>query len=886
MKTKLHYVLSIAILLSVFSSFGQKDFFQKVTPSNSSLLHSKTKNPRTLYEFNYNELSQTLSRSLEKNSNKNSSNIIISLPNIDGKLVQYRIIEASVMHPDLQAKYPEIRSYVGYSIGATPSTIRFSLSPYKGFTGIVLGKEKTITYKPIDKNPNQVSVQYKSDLIKVDGFECKTLNSFYEKNSKSISIKDADDSQKRTYDLALSVTGEYSAFHGGTLASVNAALTATLTNINAVFENDFNVSLQLVANNDAVIYLNAASDPYGNTSSNYNSELQTTLDAVILDANYDIGHLLSAVGSIDGNAGCIGCVCSSGIKGSGYTSDSAPGGFNFDIDLVAHELGHQFGANHTWTFDGNEGENVQMEPGSGSTIMGYAGITGPTDLQAHSDPYFHAISIQQITTYVKSTSCASIINTGNTTPTVNAGNDLILPTGTPFKLIGTGGDVDGDIITYCWEQFNENDAATTYPDANSNDSNSVLFRSFSPTTNNIRYFPNLSDLKFGVNATQWEKIPNVNRTAVFRLTVRDNKAGGANNAHDDMIVTFDSSYGPFEITTLNTPGIVWTSGTSETITWNVNNTASLSGASNVNILLSTNGGVTYTPIASNIPNNGSYTITVPSTPAPYCRIMIEPTNNNFFAINSEDFSIDYSLVEICNTYNSTDPNLPISIADNTATISETSILNITDTGVITDVNLTVNIDHTWPGDITMTLESPSNTSANILRAYSPCENEDVNIIATFDDDGVSFDCTTIGDGLTMKSPSLNLGTWANENLNGQWTLGLGDYGSKDTGNLNSWSITVCYKVATPLSTKNLDFTNFKIYPNPNRGEFNIELNSNLSSKISVEVFDLRGIKIYKNMFKNDGDFNEKINLNNAQSGMYILNVTDGVRKSTRKIIIE
>lgn len=151
MKTKLHYVLSIAILLSVFSSFGQKDFFQKVTPSNSSLLHSKTKNPRTLYEFNYTELSQTLSRSLEKNSNKNSSNIIISLPNIDGKLVQYRVIEASVMHPDLQAKYPEIRSYVGYSIGATPSTIRFSLSPYKGFTGIVLGKEKTLTYKPIDK---------------------------------------------------------------------------------------------------------------------------------------------------------------------------------------------------------------------------------------------------------------------------------------------------------------------------------------------------------------------------------------------------------------------------------------------------------------------------------------------------------------------------------------------------------------------------------------------------------------------------------------------------------------------------------------------------------------------------------------------------------------
>jgi hypothetical protein len=104
-----------------------------------------------------------------------------------------------------------------------------------------------------------------------------------------------------------------------------------------------------------------------------------------------------------------------------HQTDGIPSGDNFDIDYVAHELGHQFGANHTFT-TGNEGTGVHMEPGSGSTIMGYAGITS-ADVQPHSDAYFHAISIQQITNNMKAKTCQTNTATGNSIPTANAGLD-------------------------------------------------------------------------------------------------------------------------------------------------------------------------------------------------------------------------------------------------------------------------------------------------------------------------------------------------------------------------------------------------------------------------------------------------------------------------------
>lgn len=341
----------------------------------------------------------------------------------------------------------------------------------------------------------------------------------------------------------------------------------------------------------------------------------------------------------NGNAGCIGCVCVNGSKGSGWTSHTVPEGDPFDVDYVAHELGHQFGANHTWTHGGNEGTNVQMEPGSGSTIMGYAGITGATDVQVNSDPYFHAASIEQVTNYVKSTSCQVDTNTGNAVPVVNAGSNYTIPRGTPFVLEGSATDADtGDVLTYCWEQYDENNASTTYPSTTA--TTGVAFRSFEPTTDNHRYFPRLETIKTGATSWQWEVVPNVARTLNFRLTVRDNVAGGGTNNSDDMVVTVNGTAGPFVVNSPNT-NVTWNVGETETVTWDVAGTTGNGvNAANVDIFLSTDGGDTYPiTLAAGVANDGSHDIVVPNNQGNQNRIMVRGSNHIFFDISDSNFII-------------------------------------------------------------------------------------------------------------------------------------------------------------------------------------------------------------------------------------------------------
>ncbi|MCK7589584.1 GEVED domain-containing protein [Subsaxibacter sp. CAU 1640] len=552
---------------------------------------------------------------------------------------RFRIIEASVMDAELQARYPEIRSYAGQGVDDPTAVIRFSISPL-GFQSMRLSANQPASFiEPITQDLTSYSVYKRADIrTAYNDFECKVTD-VMNKNINGVAMRNADDGVLRRYRLAMSVTGEYTQYFGGTKALALSAINATMTRVNGVFENDFNVTMVLISNTDAVIYTSASSDPYSSNDSQWNSQLQSTLNSVIGNSNYDIGHLMGATGN-NGNAGCIGCVCVTNQKGSGYTTSTVPTGDNFDIDFVAHEMGHQFGANHTWTFNGNEGTDVQMEPGSGSTIMGYAGITGATyDVQAHSDPYFHAISIEQVTDYVKTTSCQTNISTGNAAPTANAGSNYTIPKGTPFVLTGSGSDANSsDVLTYCWEQIDENNAVTKLPSTTA--TAGVAFRSYSPSTDTKRYFPNLATIKAGATSWKWEAVPNVARTLNFRLTVRDNKAGGASNKSDDTVITVNGTAGPFVVNSPNT-NVTWNAGTTQTVTWSVAGTTGNGvNAANVDILLSTDGGNTYPiTILANTPNDGSQAITVPNNPGSQNRIMVKGSNHIFFDISNTNFTI-------------------------------------------------------------------------------------------------------------------------------------------------------------------------------------------------------------------------------------------------------
>jgi len=677
MKIKLLSIACIAITGFSFAQTGKALWKSTVKNPEAVTYANKEsiRNPR-LFQLDVAQLRQNLAHTPDRFTASRGEGVVVTFPNANGQMESFRVKESSNMAPELAARYPDIKSYIGQGIENPASTIYFSLSPL-GLQSMVVKADQSAEFiEPYTTDLSAYAVYKKSDkAASLDRFACKVIDAVHNEVGVNAARPNADDAVLRTFRLAMSVTGEYTAYFGGTKALALAAINNTMTRVNGVFEKDFSARMVLIANTDTVIYTSASTDPYSAATAGaggaWNQELQTTLTNNIGNANYDIGHLFGASGG-GGNAGCIGCVCTNPTssvplgKGSGFTSpaDGIPSGDNFDIDYVAHEMGHQFGANHTFTHS-NEGTGVQMEPGSGSTIMGYAGITS-LDVQPHSDPYFHAISIQQVTNNIKAKTCSTNTATGNSIPTASAGLDYTIPKSTPFMLTGTSTDANGDTLTYDWEQM---DSQTTSTAPSATKTSGVNFRSYNPTTSPTRYFPKMSSVLTGATTTAGteltvEALPSVARTMNFRMTVRDNRAGGSANNSDDMIVTVNATAGPFSVSSPNT-AVSYVGGSTQTITWVVGGTtANGVNCANVDILLSTNGGTTFTTLLAATPNDGTQAVTIPNTPGTTNRIMVKGTNHIFFDVSNTNFTI---------TAGSTDtvaPSAPTSLA--TANTTQTS----------------------------------------------------------------------------------------------------------------------------------------------------------------------------------------------------------------------
>jgi subtilisin-like proprotein convertase family protein len=820
-----------------------------------------------------------------------ANKIEITIPNKKGILETFLVWEYSNFDSELQAKYPDIRAYKGVGISDRTASLYFSFSPSGIQTMILRGDSGAEFIEPYSKDDKTYVLFGSDDRIKGSlPFSCKTEDIVLNKQLLAKTAKiTADNKVLKTLKLALSCTGEYAVYHGGTTARALAAMNATMARVNGVFNRDLAVQLTIIANNDLVIFTNAADDPYsvatagGNNS--WSQELQTTLTNFIGSANYDIGHLFAATGG-GGNAGCIGCVCvnpTSGVpagKGSAFTSpsDGRPEGDTFDIDFVAHEMGHQLGANHTFSFE-IEDDGVNVEPGSGSTIMGYAGITD-YDVQTNSDDYFAYASILQIQNNLATKSCPVNTTLTNNPPTINAGLDYTIPKGTAFVLKGAGSDIDGNAVSYCWEQ---NDSATTAGGANSialpTKTNGPNFRSIKPSSSPIRYMPAYKDVLAGRLSTTWESVSTIARTLNFSLTGRDNVLGSGQTSTDFMTVTVNETAGPFTVSSQNVENTNWIQGTSQSVTWNVNNTNVLAGSSNVNIKLSTDGGLTFPLVlVANTPNDGVEMITVPNVTATNCRILIEPTANIYYAINSKPFAIGYTVSSSCNTYAF---STPITIPDGTTTYTTRTITVPATTASLSDVNFAINFTHSYLSDVQIEVVSPQGKTVKLFE--KSCGNTNANLILNYDDEGSVLSCGTTT--AQTVAPFEALAAFNGQNPQGVWTLRVRDDDAEKNGTINSAAITICIQNFT-LDTLDFKINDFVLYPNPSKGDFNIQFTGTLSTGVQVLVHDLLGRKVFEKEFENKLSFNEDIHLKNMQSGLYLITVVAGERKEVRKFVVE
>ena len=628
-----------------------------------------------------------ISSSKSQKTTTHSAKTLLMIPNENGIEEEFVLLNSPVLSPKLQSKHLNIKTFVGSSKSRPNVKARVSYSALGLNAWIMLPDGKHHFIQPLRKTENTYFSYPRSQRNSVS-FSCKTSSEIENtasevKTANTLGERPKIASDLKTFRIAISGSGGYTKFwgdddpeNGTNEEDAFAAVISTIHRVNEVFENDFGIHLELVSD-VSLIYPDSDTDPY---TSNISSQLQSTLDEVLGSENYDLGHLFAFSGSGNGDAGSVGNVCQEGKKGSAFSSHPFQGSNSdpfmndyFDIDFVAHEIGHQFGAFHTYSYAYENGSN-SAEPGSGTTIMGYAGITGPDDVVRHSDPYFHYYSIQDVLSYIESNTCFTSSINENQAPVIEAGPNLTIPSGTAYELIAIAEDPEGAPIHYCWEQLDK--GQVSHDNFGPNRPIGPQARSLPPSLSPIRTIPRMESVLTG-NLTQtnprvnqaWETVSNVERRLSWGLSVRDSyrQTFGQQGqvSCDARVLTVNAAAGPFVINSQNENRVIWEAGAREQIAWEVANTDILPiNTQTVNILLSTDGGQTFpTALASGTLNDGIAHIIVPDTVTTnQARIKIIPNNSIYFTVNTQDIeikempfviSLDTYSHEVCNQDNVT-----------------------------------------------------------------------------------------------------------------------------------------------------------------------------------------------------------------------------------------
>jgi len=653
-----------------------------------------------------------------------TSDVELTLPIGNSTYQTFTIYKAQTMSEELAAKFPAISSYVGTS-NDKKNNVRLTLTS-QGLVGSISTENGQLYINPYTFSGREYQVFFRKNSINNLEFGCLFDEQGSEKNSRPMnnntsSLADVDDSTLRSYRLAVATTGEYAQYHvnltgnNGSSDTVKKqivmdAIVAVVDRVNDIYERDIAVTFTLVSNNN-IIYLDGNTDPFNNNDTQtLINQSQQVIDGLVGTANYDIGHTFST------GAGGLAqrpSVCSASGKARGVTGISAPIGDPYAVDYVSHEVGHQFGANHTFNSNSpgclsNRANITAVEPGSGSTIMGYGGLCAGQNVQSASDPHFHAVSINEMFNTASFTTCGQENIITNVAPVIIPTPNYTIPYGTAFELTADATDANGDNLTYCWEQI-DNEITTAPPSPTS--TQGAAFRSIDPMTSPTRSFPNATSVNNGNLTPTWEVIGTVARQYNFAVTVRDNNPIGGQSKRDDVNVTVANT-GPFVVTSQNTSGISYDQNEAITVTWDVGGTTG-NGINTplVDIYLSYNAGIDYDElIAAGQNNDGSATFQLPIGKASsICRIKVKGRDNVFYAVNSNLFQITDQLAaesnELSQLYsvypNPNNGNFTINFneasgADYTAKVYDLRGRLINNTTISTSESLTKNINLNQP----------------------------------------------------------------------------------------------------------------------------------------------------------------------------------------------
>lgn len=645
----------------VVNSYAQKTKFWNSLPSNSVENITPLKGfqwqevniisiPRSTLFNNFREVPKETATFRSQNSN-----FILSLPLTMGEVKDFRLVETALLTPESAAEFPFIKTYLGTDIENPKNTLHLTLS-HLGINAMMLVGNETYYIKPYELNGSDEHLVFNRNAeIIPKGVSCGVSDKDLKLDLNEIEkgFRGVSDCQLRTYRVVVAATGEYTTW-AGSQANAAAQITTTINNVKAIYQRDATITFTLTINN-SLLYTNAATDPFTITGGTSSTTLQQSHDAIVAavgSANFDLGHVFS--NDWDGGLASSPSICSSSSKGkaqsglSTATFSSGPSGSIME-GTVAHEMAHQFNVSHTMSSNaggcsGNVSLATAVETGGGSTLMAYASVCTGNSYQTNSDNYFHTTSITQMTSYaISQNTCGTITSASNTAPVLTAtAASYTIPVSTPFLLEATGSDVNGDAITYTFEQTNPAAAAST-SNPSSTSTTGPLFRSYPPNSNNFRYFPPLANVIAGTTPT-FEVLPSVARTMNFRAVARDNRSGAGCSSEVSWTIT-TSGTTPFRVSSQNSASSFAANGSNTfTITWDVSGTnAAPINCANVKITFSTDGGATFPNVLlSSTTNDGTETITVPNLPTTAGRIKIEGVGNIFFDVNDANITITSS----------------------------------------------------------------------------------------------------------------------------------------------------------------------------------------------------------------------------------------------------